>query len=162
NLISNYTNLLAIGITFLTIIFAVIQITYKRLSIITLLLENTFFAPVFYFGLINTLTSSVFYLYSSSTGFLSDFYFARFVNIEIKNEIEAIIPENKTVIIQKFFELYSYASETNFTSLLLNYFRFYLKNWLTLAKQTDSFLSLQIITSGWWDIYKQNIISRNP
>ncbi|RYD59175.1 MAG: hypothetical protein EOP56_02790 [Sphingobacteriales bacterium] len=83
--LSNYISLLGIGLAIIAVLFAVIQLAYKRLSIVEITLENTFFAPLFYFGTINSAFCGLLILFNPSCDdhcLVSDYFFIRFIVIE--------------------------------------------------------------------------------
>lgn len=83
--LSNYISLLGIGLAIIAVLFAVIQLAYKRLSIVEITLENTFFAPLFYFGTINSAFCGLLILFNPSYNdhcLICDYFFIRFTVIE--------------------------------------------------------------------------------
>jgi len=81
-LLSNYIGLLGLGFAILAILFAIIQLAYKQLSIIQVLIESSYFLPVFYFGMINILFCAVLSSFQYSGPPFSDHVFVRLVVIE--------------------------------------------------------------------------------
>lgn len=80
--LSNFGSFLGIGLAILAIIFTIIQLSYKRLTIIELVIEETYFVPLFYFGTINIALSSVLLLFRKTDSLLSDFSYTRLAIIE--------------------------------------------------------------------------------
>jgi hypothetical protein len=81
-LLSNYIGLLGLGFAILAILFAIIQLAYKQLSIIQVLIENSYFLPVFYFGMINILFCSILSSFQYRGKPFGDHVFVRLVVIE--------------------------------------------------------------------------------
>ncbi|MFY7732106.1 MAG: hypothetical protein ACOVSR_01400 [Bacteroidia bacterium] len=79
--LSNYISLLGIGLAVLAILLTIIQFSYKRLSIVKLVLDNTYFTPLFYFGVVNILISSILYLFCNDEYFITNHIFIRSVVI---------------------------------------------------------------------------------
>lgn len=77
--LSNYISLLGIGLAILAIVFAIIQLAYKRLSIVRLVIEETYFTALFYFGAINIFFCSVLMTLNTWTSLLPDALFSRLV-----------------------------------------------------------------------------------
>lgn len=80
--LSNFGGFLGIGLAILAIIFTIIQLSYKRLTIIEMVIENTYFIPLFYFGAINIGFSSFLLLLRKADKVLSDFAFSRLAVME--------------------------------------------------------------------------------
>jgi len=81
--LSNFIALLGIGLAILAVLLAVIQLAYKRLNVVSLVIENTYFIPLAYFGLTHILVCATTYLYfSDPKGILPDLVFIRIVVIE--------------------------------------------------------------------------------
>lgn len=80
--LSNFGSLMGIGLAILAIIFTIIQISYKRLTIIQIVIENTYFIPLFYYGAINIGLSSFLLLLRHSEDTLSTFSYARIAVVE--------------------------------------------------------------------------------
>lgn len=80
--LSNFGSLMGIGLAILAIIFTIIQISYKRLTIIQIVIENTYFIPLFYYGAINIGLSSFLLLLRHSEDILATFSYARIAVVE--------------------------------------------------------------------------------
>lgn len=220
--LSNYISLLGIGLAILAILLSVIQLTYKRLSIVKLILENTFFAPLFYFGSINILICAMLFFYGWDSNFISNAFFIRGVvivnylfflliiflcfvffltfkfvdysyitnlylndlkkliekekhgkttenfrevlqvkSIELRNEIEANIDENKITVIDKIFDVYSYAFETNPSSIIVQFFRFHIQKWLVETYKKENYIVFHNLLANWRSIYRKGILSKD-
>lgn len=70
NTLSNYISLLGIGVAVLAIVLTIIQMANRKLNIVKLVLDSTYFAPVVYFGISNIVVTSLVYLYGAGQGFI--------------------------------------------------------------------------------------------
>ncbi len=70
NTLSNYISLLGIGVAVLAIVLTIIQMANRKLNIVKLVLDSTYFAPVVYFGISNIVVTSLVYLYGAGDGFI--------------------------------------------------------------------------------------------
>lgn len=81
--LSNYISLLGIGLAILAVVLAIIQLAYKRLNIVKLVIDHTYFAPLVYFGLTHIAVCAFNFLYFSDPhSFWNDQYFIRIAVIE--------------------------------------------------------------------------------
>ncbi len=79
---SNYIGLLGIGFAIFAILLAIIQLAYKQLSIIKILIEESYFQPVFCYGMFNILLCAILYSFQYSGRPFSDNIYIRLIIIE--------------------------------------------------------------------------------
>jgi hypothetical protein len=72
NTLSNFISLLGIGLAVLAVLMNIIQLSYKRLTILNLLISNTSFAPLVYFGVLNVVLGAINYQLHSDGIFYPD------------------------------------------------------------------------------------------
>jgi hypothetical protein len=138
-LYSGYTGLLGVGLAILAVLLAVIQLAYKRLSIVKIVLENAYFAPLFYFGLLNIIICTMGQMWYGDKSFFPDRYFTRMV-----------VTENYLFfffIILLAFVFYKTFSFSNFTTIIDLYIDNVKKNVLrekNKEKDKDNGQSLQL------------------
>lgn len=122
-LLSNYIGLLGLGFAILAILFAIIQLAYKQISIIQVLIESSYFLPVFYFGMINILFCAVLSSFQYSGTPFSDHVFVRLVVTE--GYLFWLLVPGIIVVFMRTVQL------TNFSLIS----EVYLKKLLRMAKQ---------------------------
>jgi hypothetical protein len=221
-LLSNFISLLGIGLAILAVLFAIIQLAYKQLSIITLLIEESFFLPVFYFGMFNILLCSALASFQYSGKPFNDYTYIRMINtesylfwllipalclvffkavkltnfslitelyikkvygmavkekdqntnikfreelqsfgLEIREEINRLITENKSILLNKFFDFYLSVIRLNHNSNLLEDIHDSMQYWFIQSfKLADKAVFKNMITT-WWRFYTDLLVKNS-
>lgn len=118
DILSDFISLLGIGLAVLAVLLAIIQLAYKRLNVIRLVITNTYFAPLVYFGLLNILISALNYLYNTDPTFIHDHLFIRVAVMETYLFVVFSI-----FVAFVFFKVFTYSNFSKITDLYLDNIR---------------------------------------
>ena len=132
---SHYISLLGVGLAIIAILFAVIQLAYKKLNVVEVVIKNTYFAPLFYFGIFNALLCSstiLFYPNDKIDNFISDDFFIGFTVIE--NYLFDLFLVLLSIV---FYKTFTYVNFSRIIDLYLKDVKKKLKN-ETKSKLNDS------------------------